>query len=251
MNGAKIPFGFETKLFLNDLIGLGINPATSDESLRTNFIYRVIKAESVEIDDSDSDDNMLEISDPNLKETENVSCETENAEKALSANEDGDDIFYDAEGETNVDQQRRNSAQNPIPSTSKLPNKVASSFRKAEMANIAEKEQKLRHHNLATAKLIEPLPQKKRRKRIINFEPEDDDEAAEPVKKRGRPRKSRDPEINLKLKILADSKTPKEPKRKRKQGLKVKNTVNNRGKFLTEAIPKVPKRRGRPKKNVI
>lgn len=49
VNESKIVANVEKEIFENNLIGLGVNPITADRSKRSNFIYMLKKAETLEI----------------------------------------------------------------------------------------------------------------------------------------------------------------------------------------------------------
>lgn len=133
-------------------------------------------------------------------------------------------------------------------STIKLPENVK--VLPPNIAELTEKNQKLRHWQQQGAQLIDALPMEHKRKRKIPIKllPESKSEATQPPRKRGRPKMP--DEIKQKLKSLPEKKEPKVTKAKPKRAVKVKNTLANRSDFLTEAVPKVPKRgRSSQKKN--
>lgn len=118
--------------------------------------------------------------------------------------------------------------------------------------DLQRKHQELRHWKASKAILIEAQPMKcgrKRRASTFALDKTDKTQNENLTKpKRGRPKQHK--EVKEKLIELAKSQPAKEVAPKRKQGVKVKLTKENRGAFLTEPIP-IQKKRGRPRKNSI
>lgn len=115
--------------------------------------------------------------------------------------------------------------------------------------DLQRKHLELRHWKASKAILIEAQPMKcgrKRRASTFALDKTQNENLTKP--KRGRPKQHK--EVKEKLIELAKSQPAKVVAPKRKQGVKVKVTNENRGAFLTEPIP-IQKKRGRPRKNSI
>lgn len=278
VNEEKILPNTEREIFENDHISFGANPTEADRSDRTNFIYKLTTVQTFTVD-SDDDSDILEITSIDPKpSTENEISEPIQIDRNVAI-ENNEVEAYESEADSNateVNEEIGNNLQ-PLPviepdqpeadtNATEAPNDVENhpqpmleSFATTSSAastkttkipilekfpNLKKKQQLLRHWNQQGVKLIEPLEMKKLRKRrtsVVDSLSTASPAAASAPRKRGRPRKVIE-NIKNKLKELADNQPVKEPpKPKRKRDLKIKITKDNRGNFLVEDGPKLPK----------
>lgn len=230
VNDTKIEPNTEIELFENDLVGFG-SRTVADNTSKTTLIYSLKKAESFEIE-SDLDDS----------DVEEVIADTTTELKCASNLED------EPKNETNDEVEE---TESPLILTASV--EVKSAAKKLQNKDVApptdfdNKIQKLRHWKKPAAVLIDPLPMKRGRKLKDATNVSGSPSTVSQSRKRGRPKLTE--EAKEQLRNLNKKKEPKAKKIRKKRVVKIKNTEENRGAFLTQTIP--IRKRGRPRKNAV
>lgn len=254
----------ERRLFENDVIGFGVCPRDVDSSLRTNFIFTLRKADTVEIadessdeavirphvvyiiDESENDENTENQNEPSATDNGFESDRTHNIEKLEAQYTSGstENGSKASENDISVDSIV---SEDPSPSgsTAEHEESKTETFVKGLASKIPEilsKQQQLRRWNQNAVKLIDQddLPGSKRMRKRKAVPPEDNLTATTSRLENllnGKTRRKRTDEVKEKLKKLADAHPPKEITPKPKRGVKVKVTKETRGEFLTKDVP--------------
>lgn len=184
------------------MIGFGVCPENADKTVPANFIFSVMRAETVEISDESSDDDILEIIDlpassprvsPDDQDTKkkilenqgvadlnvnpkDISSNGQHSEPEELQNKSSAECQSEFETEVNLPENEieecpeATAEGSSLPSSTKAATKVGkavlvSSEVASKFPNLLQKQQELRRWNQQPAKLIEAPNMKKPRKR--------------------------------------------------------------------------------------
>lgn len=260
VNAAKLEANSVKEIFENDFISFGVSQEKHDQTNRMQFAYKLVKAQTIELDSSEqsTDEDIIEINEINIiEETVNID-DSEEVVKDDRLDETG--VFEQSNDHSETSEVRtilteinihnpnlpgceaiialETEAMETITETKKYLVDLVSHKHTSVASQILEKFQSFsnpRHCNLQTTQLIAALPKKirKRRESILHVPPA----LRKAFERRKIPKKNPE-EIKAKLKEIALNQKPKDVKKRLKNApIKIKITKDSRGNCFSKEVP--------------